>query len=109
MSCVALAAVTAARTAPKKTILLDGAGSKFDPLIVSETPGCPLMGESDIIEGGCEKSGAQKMKHTTIIDSARFTISPSREVWRKPAKVPELRKFPKILEKQPRMSNEVTA
>jgi hypothetical protein len=43
--------VTLARTVPKKTILSAGVGLKFEPLIVTEVPIYPELGEKLSITG----------------------------------------------------------
>lgn len=48
---VAVAAVTVALTAPKKTMLLDGVVLKLVPVIVTDVPTGPEAGENELIVG----------------------------------------------------------
>ena len=47
----AVAAVTVALTAPKKTMLLDGVVLKLVPVIVTDVPTGPEAGENELIVG----------------------------------------------------------
>ena len=55
---VLVAAVTVAWVAPKKTMLLAGVASKLLPVMVTEVPTGPLVGEKEVMVGGaaCQKA-----------------------------------------------------
>ena len=53
-NCVTLEEITVALTAPKRTILFAGTGSKLLPLIVIVVPIFPLVGVNPVIDGACE-------------------------------------------------------
>ena len=51
VSCVAVAAVTEARVAPKYTMLFTGAALKFVPVIATVVPMGPLLGVKEMMVG----------------------------------------------------------
>ena len=58
---VAVAAVTLAFTAPKKTMLFDGVVLKLVPLIVTDVPTGPEAGEKELIVGWAKIEEAIKI------------------------------------------------
>ena len=68
---VAVAAVTLARTAPKKTILFDAVELKLVPVIVTVVPMGPELGLNDVIVG-CAITHVKK--HDPIISIKKILI-----------------------------------
>ena len=58
---VADAAVTLAFTAPKKTILFVGVALKFVPVIVTDVPTGPEVGEKELMVGCAKTAEAKKI------------------------------------------------
>ena len=61
---IAEAAVTVARVAPKKTMLLLAVGLKLVPMRVTAMPGLALRGLNEVMTGG---SGISALRNTEIV------------------------------------------
>ena len=72
MSCVAVAAVTVARVAPKKTILLAAVVLKFVPVMVTDVPIGPLVGAKEVMVG---ISGTPNMKSVELRTVVQFVVT----------------------------------
>lgn len=68
MSCVEVEVVIFPRVSPKNTILFAGVLLKPAPLIVTEVPIGPLLGEKLVIEGCANKAAVTKVnKHERAV------------------------------------------